>query len=172
MPILYVSHSVSEVARLADRVVVLAEGRVEASGSASQMLGGASDATGREAGSVLSGHVTSIDTVAGLAAIGFAGAELVVPSGTLAVGQALRVHIPAREVLLATAEPQGISALNVLPARILSITPAGTGAADILLTCGREQIQARITALSVARLQLAPGRVVHAIIKTVALDVR
>ena len=57
VPILYVSHSVSEVARLADRVVVLADGRVEASGGASDILGGAFEATGREAGSVLSGRV-------------------------------------------------------------------------------------------------------------------
>jgi molybdate transport system ATP-binding protein len=172
VPILYVSHSVSEVARLADRVVVLADGRVEASGGASDILGGAFEATGREAGSVLSGRVVSIDAPAGLAIIGFAGAELVVPRGGLDVGRQLRVHIPAREVLLATVRPVGISALNVLEGRILSITPAGNGAADVELACGQERIQARITALSVGRLQLLPGLCVHAIIKTVALAPR
>jgi molybdate transport system ATP-binding protein len=172
VPILYVSHSVSEVARLADRVVVLADGRVEASGGASDILGGAFEATGREAGSVLSGRVVSIDASAGLATIGFAGTELVVPRGGLETGRLLRVHIPAREVLLATQRPEGISALNVLEGRILSIIPAGNGAADIELACGEERIQARITALSVSRLQLLPGLCVHAIIKTVALDPR
>ncbi|MBP2550483.1 molybdate transport system ATP-binding protein [Neorhizobium galegae] len=170
LPILYVSHSVSEVARLADRVVVLAEGRVAASGSASEMLKGAFEATGREAGSVLSGRVLSIDAVSGLAVIGFAGVELVVPRGGLETGRPLRVHIPAREVLLATQRPEGISALNVLEGRILSIVPAGEGAADIELACGEERVQSRITTQSVARLNLMPGRSVHAIIKTVALD--
>jgi molybdate transport system ATP-binding protein len=172
LPILYVSHSVSEVARLADQVVVLVNGRVEATGSASKILGMVSAATGREAGSVLSGWVTAVDAASGLATIGLSGTQLVVPSGALEVGRALRVHIPAREVLLATVRPEGISALNVLEGTIQSITPAGDGVADIQLACGREQIQARLTELSVQRLQMVVGMPVHAIIKTVALDVR
>lgn len=172
LPILYVSHSVSEVARLADRVVVLANGRVEAMGSASEILGAVSPATGREAGSVLSGRVTAVDAASGLATIGLSGTQLVVPKGGLEMGRALRVHIPAREVLLATVQPHGISALNVLEGTIQSIILNGDGAADIQLVCGGEHIQARLTALSVQRLHMVVGMPVHAIIKTVALDVR
>ncbi|WP_137129247.1 molybdenum ABC transporter ATP-binding protein [Rhizobium sp. FY34] len=172
LPILYVSHSVSEVARLADRVVVLADGRVEATGNASKILGAVSPATGREAGSVLSGRVTAVDAASGLATIGLSGTQLVVPKGALEMGRALRVHIPAREVLLATVRPQGISALNVLEGTIQSISLTGDGAADIQLACGGEYVQARLTALSVQRLHMVVGMPVHAIIKTVALGVR
>lgn len=172
LPILYVSHSVSEVARLADRVVVLSDGRVEATGSASEILGAVSAATGREAGSVLTGHVSAIDPDAGLATIALNGVSLSVPQAGRHAGEALRLHIPAREVLLATVRPQGISALNILDGVIVSMNASGDGVVDVALRCGGELVQARITELSVRRLGLVIGMPVHAIIKTVALDSR
>jgi molybdate transport system ATP-binding protein len=170
LPILYVSHSVSEVARLADRVVVLADGRVQAVGSASDMLGNLSDAGGREAGSVLTGTVSVLDAETGLATIAFKGMSLVVPPAHLSVGQRVRVHVPARDVLVATEKPAGISALNIVPGQISTLTRMVGGTVDLAIVCGDEALHARITEVSVGRLQLAVGRPVHAIIKTVALE--
>lgn len=170
LPILYVSHSVAEVARLADRVVAMAEGQVTAIGSASDILGVASLATGRDSGSVLEGAVRLRSEDPELATIQLRGCELIVSRGNLREGERLRVHIPAREVLLATAEPQGISALNVLKCEIRAISTAEGSAADIMLQCGEESISARITGLSAKRMGLAVGNAIHAIIKTVALD--
>ncbi len=170
LPILYVSHSVSEVARLADRVVVMVEGRVEGVGSASDMLSARSMAIGREAGSVLSGQVLDLDMEAGLAVIGLSGITLAVPGTGLTKGQAVRVHIPARDVLVAIERPSGISALNVLEGQVINLSAAGEGAVDVSIRCGGETVHARITALSARRLGVAVGMPVHAVIKTVALD--
>ncbi|MGN7295080.1 molybdenum ABC transporter ATP-binding protein [Rhizobium sp. SAFR-030] len=170
LPILYVSHSVPEVARLADRVVVLADGCVEGAGSASDMLGSVSQSTGREAGSVLSGIVQSVDVEAGLSTIRLSRDTLLLPRIDLIPGVRLRLHVPAREVLLATVRPQGISALNILEGRIVTIAATGDGAADIGVRCGDDLLQARITEVSVRRLGLVPGMSVFAIVKTVALD--
>ncbi|WP_165216946.1 molybdenum ABC transporter ATP-binding protein [Affinirhizobium pseudoryzae] len=170
LPILYVSHSVPEVARLADRVVVLADGRVQAVGSASDMLGNLSDAGGREAGSVLTGTVSALDAETGLATIAFRSMSLVVPPAHLSVGQRVRVHVPARDVLVATEKPAGISALNIVPGQISTLTRMAGGTVDLAIVCGDETLHARITEVSVGRLQLAVGRPVHAIIKTVALE--
>ena len=170
LPILYVSHSVSEVARLADRVVAMADGQVTAIGSASEILGVASLATGRDSGSVLEGSVRLRSEDPELANIQLRGCELIVARGNLREGQRLRVHIPAREVLLATAEPQGISALNVLKCEIRAISAAEGGAADVRLQCGEESITARITGLSAKRMGLSVGNPIHAINKSVALD--
>ncbi len=170
LPILYVSHSISEVARLADRVVVLSEGRVQAVGSASEMLGSLADASGREAGSVLTGVVSELDAAIGLSTIACRGMALVVPSAHLALGQRVRVHVPARDVLVATEKPSGISAINIVPGLIEVLTRVTDGVVDLAIGCGGETLHARITEVSATRLELAVGRPVHAIIKTVALE--
>jgi len=174
VPIVYVSHSVTEVARLADRVVLMAGGRVEAVGPASEVLGGprlASAADRREAGSVLAGHVEARDAEHGLATIRLAGgAAILVPGAAVSPGEAVRLRIPARDVMVATVRPEGLSALNILDGTIDAIEPDGEGMASLSIACGGDHVRARITALSVERLGLAPGRPVHAVIKTVALE--
>ena len=174
VPVVYVSHSVAEVARLADRVVLMKDGRVEMVGPASEVLGGprlVSAAERREAGSVLSGRVEAGDAAHGLATVRLeGGATLLVPAAAVAVGQAVRLRIPARDVLVATMPPQGLSALNVLAGEVATIEPDGEGMASLGIACNGDLIRARITAFSVERLALAPGLPVYAVIKTVALE--
>ncbi|MFD1746244.1 molybdenum ABC transporter ATP-binding protein [Rhizobium helianthi] len=170
LPILYVSHAATEVARLADQVVAMADGKITATGSASEILALSSEATSREAGSVLTGRVQLAADEPDIARIILADCELIVPRGQLEHGRRLRVHIPAREVLLATVRPEGISALNILKAEVEAINLQPQGIADVSLLCGGERLSSRITALSAERLSLVAGKPVYAIIKTVALD--
>jgi molybdate transport system ATP-binding protein len=173
IPIVYVSHSVAEVARIADRVVLLKDGRVETVGPASEVLSGphlVSAAERREAGSVLSGRVEAGDAH-GLATVRLeGGVPLFVPATGLAAGETVRLRIPARDVLVATMRPEGLSALNILDGTIETIEPDGEGMASLVVSCGGDRIRARITAFSAARLGLVPGLSVYAVIKTVALE--
>jgi molybdate transport system ATP-binding protein len=174
IPIVYVSHSVAEVARLADRVVLMNDGRIAAIGAASDVLSGprlASAADRREAGSVFSGRVEARDAEHGLATIRLdGGAKILVPGAAVSPGDTVRLRIPARDVLVATVRPEGLSALNILEGTIETIEPDGEGMASLRITCGADPVRARITALSVERLGLVPGLPVHAVIKTVALE--
>jgi len=174
IPIVYVSHSIAEVARLADRVVLMAGGHVEAAGPASDVLGGprlASFADRREAGSVLSGRVEARDGVHGLATVRLeGGAAILVPAAAVSPGEAVRLRIPARDVMVATVRPEGLSALNILEGTVETMEPDGEGMASLRIACGGDHVRARITAFSVERLGLAPGLPVHAVIKTVALE--
>lgn len=170
LPILYVSHAVAEVARLADRVVVMADGKVDGIGSPSEMLGGLAEASGREAGSVLTGTVSDLDRDAGLAVISLSSSRLMIPQAGLVEGQSVRLHLPARDVLVATVRPEGISALNILEGRVAALEPRGAGTVDVAIRCGLDIIHARITEFSMHRLALVEGMRVHAIVKTVALD--
>ena len=174
IPIVYVSHSVAEVARLADRVVLMAGGRVEAVGPVSDVLGGphlASAIDRREAGSVLAGRVEARDAEHGLATIRLdGGAAILVPGAMVSPGDAVRLRIPARDVMVATVRPEGLSALNILEGTVEAIEPDGEGMASLRIACGGDHVRARITAWSVERLGLTPGLPVHAVIKTVALE--
>lgn len=174
IPIVYVSHSVAEVARLADRVVLMAGGRIEAIGPASDVLGGprlTSAMERREAGSVLTGRVETRDAAHGLATIRLdGGAAILVPGATVSPGETVRVRIPARDVMVATVRPEGLSALNILEGMVEAIEPDGEGMASLRIACGGDHVRARITALSVERLGLVLGLAVHAVIKTVALE--
>jgi molybdate transport system ATP-binding protein len=172
LPILYVSHSVPEVGRLADRVVMLRDGRIEAIGTPSDILGTASFETGREAGSIIAGRVARIDEETGLAVIATGPGKILVADSTLAIGHAVRLRIPAREVLLATVRPEGISALNILDGVIAGIEELRPGTMDVRVLCGGDVVHAHITQASMTRLALAEGRSVYAVIKTVALDQR
>lgn len=174
IPIVYVSHSIAEVARLADRVVLMADGRIEAVGPASDVLGGpklSSSLDRREAGSVLSGHVETRDAAHGLATIRLdGGAAILVPGAAVAPGETVRLRIPARDVMVATIRPEGLSALNILEGTVEAVEPDGEGMASLRIACGGDHVRARIMALSVERLGLKPGLPVHAVIKTVALE--
>ena len=176
VPIVYVSHSVAEVARLADTLVVLEEGRVTAAGPAADMLARlnvAPLAEARDAGAVLDARVAAQDEHFGLTTLTTAAGTLRVPRIVLPVGAVLRVQVPARDVMLSLGAPSRSSALNVLPAVVVEILPAGDAAgpaASLRLHCNGVALLARVTRLSVVEMGLAPGVPVFAAIKSVALD--
>lgn len=171
-PIVYVSHSVAEVTRLADRVVMMKDGRVEAIGTPSEILGGSAflSSDRRDAGAVLTGIVETVDMAHRLAIIRLSATRVVVPDVHVEEGRTVRVQIPERDVMVATRRPEGLSALNILEGVVAAIEPDGEGMVRIRIRCGKDAILARITALSVERLDLTPEKPVFAVIKTVALE--
>ena len=174
IPIVYVSHSVAEVARLASYVVLMRDGKVEMAGAAAEVLSRPSQpqaADRREAGAFLAGVVEADGEEPGLAVVALAGARLYVPGRGLAAGSRVRLHIPARDVMLATARPEGLSALNILEGVIDEIGAAADGMVEVRVNCGGDAVLSRITRLSCTRLGLAVGTRVFVVIKTVALDV-
>ncbi len=173
IPIIYVSHSISEVSRLADQIVVMKDGKVEATGPAAEILSRpafTAQLERREIGSILSGSVAAFDGTHGLATIRLREVILQIPAASAAVGRAVRVHIPARDVMLATVKPKGLSALNILQGYIADIVLSNDGMAMVHVDCGGDIIASRITSLSVERLELASGKPIFAIIKSAALD--
>ncbi|MBB3644655.1 molybdate transport system ATP-binding protein [Rhizobium sp. BK619] len=171
IPIIYVSHSIAEVARLANQVVVLSDGKVEATGPAVDILSRPSAAADRkEAGALIEGTVESFDARHRLSTVALKSSQLHIPSAALASGRPVRIRIPSRDVMLATARPEGLSALNILEGRIEAISSDEDGTVEIRIDCGGDTILSRITALSCERLDLRPGKTVFAVIKTVALE--
>ncbi|WP_027682377.1 molybdenum ABC transporter ATP-binding protein [Rhizobium leguminosarum] len=171
IPIVYVSHSIAEVARLANQVVIMRDGKVEATGPAIDILSRPSTASDRrEAGALLEGTVESFDARHRLSTVALKSCRLHIPGAALAPGKSVRIRIPSRDVMLATARPEGLSALNILEARIEGMSSTEDGTVEIRLDCGGDIILSRITTLSCERLDLRPGRAVFAVIKTVALE--
>lgn len=171
IPIIYVSHSVAEVARLATKVIILENGRVSASGDAASILSQPSSTISRrEAGAVLDGIVERTDTDHQITVIRAGTAEIRVPQLNAAPGKRVRLQIAARDVMLSTSRPEGLSALNILAATITGIGEPAQGMLDVRLDCGGVTIVSRVTVLSRDLLGLEHGKPVHAIIKSVALD--
>jgi molybdate transport system ATP-binding protein len=174
MPIVYVSHSVAEVVRLADRVVMLKDGRVHAAGTPGDVFGGSSSLSSgerRDAGAVLTGVAETIDFRHRMATIRLSEASIVVPmAAAIAEGHTVRVHIPERDVMVATQRPEGLSAQNILEGVIAAIEPDGEGMVRIRIRIGGDVVLARITAVSAERLALAVEKPVFAVIKTAALE--
>ena len=173
IPIVYVSHALGEVARLATDVVVLDGGRVAAAGPAGEVLGGRLGAAallgGREGGAALDGRVARHDARFGRTTLPTMAGELTVPGLNRPVGAAVRSLVQARDVMLSLARPEGISALNVLPGTVAEVG-AGEGAwVEVRLRCGAgAHLVARVTRRSVEELGLVPGRPVFAVIKSVS----
>jgi molybdate transport system ATP-binding protein len=173
VPIVYVSHAIAEVARLATTLVVLSEGRVAAVGPTGSVMGRIDlfPLTGRaEAGAILSTRVAAHDAAFGLTELRAAAGMLRVPSLEMPVGAALRVRVRARDVMIALSPPEGLSALNVLPGTVAEIGSSNGAIVDIRLDCAGERLIARLTRRSVERLGLEPGRPVYAVIKSIAFD--
>lgn len=171
VPILYVSHSVAEVARLATTVVALSEGRVVRAGTPAEVLSDpqAVPTLGiRDAGAVIAATVAAHHPD-GLSELATSGGRLLLPHIAAAPGALVRVRIHAHDVMLSLAPQEGISALNQLPVEILSLRRGEGPGVVVQLRCGSDRLLARITRRSAEALGLAPGLACHAILKSVAV---
>jgi molybdate transport system ATP-binding protein len=172
IPVVYVSHSLDEVARLADTLVVLEQGRVVAAGPLAATLARA-DAPGLlgdDAGALLEGTVTVRDGRWHLARVDFEGGSLWLRDTGLAVGKPARVRVLARDVSLATQEPRGTSIQNVLACTVEAVA-ADSHPSQVLvrLACGPAPLLARVTARAADALALQTGQAVWAQVKSAAL---
>ena len=177
IPLVLVTHDVDDVVRLATDVLLLEGGtgvacdRLEVVMSRPD-LPWLRDAVGL--GSVFDAVVSGVDAGRGLAQLSFAGGSLQVPATRLSAGARVRVRIPAREVILATTAPTGLSLHNMLTATVAAVhaEPASDRAiVQLQVADGAVRLLAEVTRDAVARLRLAPGAPVHALIKSVSIDV-
>lgn len=178
IPMLYVTHAADEVARLADTLVVMDQGRAVACGAATEVLAQVDTPVvlGEDAGALLQGTVQSIDSDWHLAEVQCGSATLWLRDSGLVVGQGVRVRVLARDVSLALAEVQGSSIQNALRATVRSIVPGGHPSQALVQLalapsgqCAPELLLARITQRAVHSLGLQVGQQVWAHIKSVGL---
>lgn len=170
MPIVYVSHSIQEVSRLADHLLLLHNGRITASGPANELLTRLDMPMSRHAraGATLRAVVTGHDSQWHLTELACAGATLFTPRQNLAVGERLRLHIPAREVSLSLTPDVRTSNLNRIAATVEACEAGGPGYCTVRLRVRDERLLARITQRSRHELHLTPGKTVFACIKAVS----
>jgi molybdate transport system ATP-binding protein len=173
LPIVYVSHAIDEVVRLAETLVVMSGGSVLASGSVVDLASRLDlrPYLGRfEAGSVIEARVAGHDPAYGLTRLRFDGGELLAPDVGSPEGERLRVRIRARDVSLALSRPRDASFLNILHGTVVEIEAGAGPSADVVLAVGAVRLAARITRKSIDTLGLAPGKPVYALVKSVAID--
>lgn len=173
VPMIYVSHDMNEVARLADTLAVMDAGRVVRAGPLSAVLSDPAVAPfvgSRGAGAVLAVTVTGHDDQDALTQVQFDGGQLALSGHVGRIGQALRVHIPAQDVILAKAAPTQISARNILPVTVVSLDPEPNGGVVVGLRAGRTPILARITLASLRDMHLVVGEEIFAIVKASAVS--
>ncbi len=172
IPVLYVSHSLDEVARLADHTVVLDHGKVIAQGGLTEIFSRIDLPIrfGEDTGVVLQGKVVERDNQWHLARVAFNGGELWVRDGGDDVDQPVRIRVLARDVSLALSNHNDSSILNRLAVEIAEISSGqDESIALVRLKLGEEYIIARLTQRSLHQMQLEPGKKVWAQIKSVAI---
>ena len=172
IPIIYVTHSMSEVLQLVDTMVILKDGKVVKYGPVGKVF---SDIQLRESigdehsGAVLDTTVLEHDTDYGITRLDFMGQELSVPIQDISPGQILRVHIHSKDVSLATQPPGGLtSVLNILKTKVRKIGENVGYSVDIELDAGRPLL-ATITRKSLSNLNLRPGQSIYAYIKAIRM---
>ena len=172
IPILYVSHSPDEVARLADHIVVLQEGRAVAQGPLAETLARLDlpIRLGEDAGVVLEARVVEKDEPWHLARLDFPGGQLWTRDTGLPIGKHVRVRILARDVSLALVHQEHTSIQNLIPATVEALAP-DEHPAQILarLRIGPSVLMARLTERSAHALDIRPGLELFAQVKSVAL---
>jgi molybdate transport system ATP-binding protein len=170
IPVIYVSHSIEEVVRLCDYLLIMESGRLVASGAIQEVLLRADLPLlgGEEAGAIIHANVVANDPDDGLTKIAFDGIEMWV-SGAYEVGASLRLRIRANDVSISRETPAASTVLNVLPATIESVRGDGESSELVQLAVGSAHILARVTRRSRAQLDLKAGEQVLAQIKSVAV---
>lgn len=174
IPIVYVSHAIQEIVRLAETVVVMHDGRVVATGTAGEVLDRSDLETSidpSEVGAVIETSVASYDSTYDVSTLRFEGGELLVTKLDASLGTPVRVYLRARDIALALERPMRTSMLNVLQGQIdrVDIRPS-RATVDVHLRMGQARLTARITRRSHDQLGLHAGQSVYALVKAVALD--
>lgn len=182
IPICYVSHSMDEVTRIADDLVVLSRGKTIAFGPLTEVLtrvdlGGA---TGRhEAGAIVSAKVAGHNDVLGLTQLMLQTEpplQFELARSDLPIGADVRLRIRARDVSIAVQPVVGLSIRNQLPGRIETVKTDEQGYAEVVLRLGEDGsgagLRARITAASAKEMQLAEGDLIFALVKSIAIERR
>lgn len=172
IPVFYVSHALDEVARLADHLVLMEQGRVIAGGALTQTLARLDLPTAHlsDAGVVIETSLAQHDPQYHLTRLDFCSGSLWVEKLDRPLGSPVRVRVLARDVSIATTLPHDSSISNILQARIAEICDAGPGKVNVRMTVGDTQVLlSRITHRSLDLLGLAVGMSVYAQVKSVAL---
>ena len=173
LAVIYVSHQYEEVLRLASHVVLLEQGRVQASDTpqALSLDAGLRRIVGSEmAGAVIEGEVTSWDEAQSLATVAVGVQHLLLPGAGLRRGGRARVLVPARDVLLATVAPVGLSVRNQLSGTVTALTADPPGGWLVELDVGGgATLLARVTGPAVRELALVPGLSLFVLVKAESL---
>ena len=174
VPVLYVSHDLREVARLADSMIVLSAGRKVCDGPIQEILERLDldpGDGGFEAGVILEARVSGHDREFCMTQLDHHGQRIVIPGTDLAVGDPVRLRIRARDVALALAKPSDISVRNILAGTVLDIAQnPDTAFAEVLVDVGGGRLRARITRDALRDLGLAVGSRVYALVKSISFD--
>lgn len=170
-PMIYVSHDMSEIVRLADDLVILRDGACVAQGLAEDVMADPANVKligVQDAGALLRGTLES-HAQDGLSTIRLSAGALHVPRVDAPLGQPLRLRVRAQDVILSSKAPQGLSSQNALEARVTGIH-RGTGpSVAIALRSGSDRLIARITARALAQMELETGQKIWAIVKANAV---
>ena len=172
IPIIYVSHSMAEVTRLATDIVVMADGRVAAHGTTAdiaQRLDLVPPEERDEGGIVLDMRVKSHDADYDMTVLHSAAGEARVPGKAGETGAGVRVRIRARDVMIATEPPRHISALNIFEGTVAGLDEDGRSSVAVRIDCHGTVILSRITRMSCTALGLRPGMKVYAVVKAVSV---
>lgn len=172
LSILYVTHNMAEVARLATHIVLIDDGRVVRSGAPEEVLTDPDMVRMlgiRDAGAVLSAKVAAHHPD-GLSELAISAGTLLLPAVDAPVGAKLRVRILAQDVILARTRPEGLSALNILPVRVLAVRRGEGPGVIVQLKAGEDRLLARITRRSADALNIVEGAECYAVMKSVAVS--
>ena len=171
IPIIYVSHSVAEMARLADHLILLKDGMVEAEGPVGRLMTRLdhSLAPGDEAEALIDGEVAGFEEGHHLTYVDSPVGRFTVVGKGFALGRSIRLRVAARDVSLVLTPPSDTSILNIFPASVDAIRREGKGLVTVRLRLGEGALLSCITAKSASDLNLELGKKVFAQVKSVAL---
>ena len=171
MPVLYVSHSPDEVARLADNLVLLENGRVRAMGPVAELLTRLDLAReqGTEAEAIIEAKIVDHDEKYNLSYLDFIGGRFSVVRNALPIGHNARLRVLARDVSITLKSQTDTSILNIFPAVVDDIIDDGMARMLVRLDIKGIPLLSRITRKSAVALALVPGKPVFAQVKAVAL---
>ena len=170
VPILYVSHSVEEVARLATAVITFDKGRASAVGRPDEALATVLHASGGlPAGNFIEADIVDHHPADGLTEARSAVGPLLLRQTSLAMGTRVRVFVPVSDIVVATEKVEGLSALNRLSGQLVAIEEGAGASVTLTVDCHGQMMIAEVTRRSLRQLALVPGKPVHLLFKTVSI---
>ncbi len=171
IPILYVSHAPGEIARLADHLLLMEDGKIRASGTLDSMLTrlDLSLSHGDRAAALIYAKVAEHDKTFNITYLDFPGGRFTVAHKDLPINHPVRLRVIARDVSITLEHQSNTSILNIFPAVVDTMTPEGNAQVMVRLLLNNIPILSRITQKSASLLALEPGKKVFAQVKTVAL---